>query len=75
MLQKEEFLKAKSKGDKEKDYFRQGPLPLGMKRSYLADYVNSADQEISDWLVKITSLGKIEIAVKPRINSDTGMRG
>ena len=48
MLQKEQFLKAKSKGDKEKDYFRQGPLPLGMKRSYLADYINSADQEISD---------------------------
>ena len=48
MLQKEQFLKAKSKGDKERDYFRPSPLPLGMKRSYVADYINNADQEISD---------------------------
>ena len=69
MLQKEQLLKAKSKGDKERDYFRQGPLPLGMKKSYVADYINSADQEISDWLAKTTFLGKVEIAVKSGINS------
>ena len=46
-----------------------------MKGVSQADYFTTADQEISDWLVKITFLGKIEIAVKPRINSDTGMRG
>lgn len=38
-----------------------------MVRSHMTDYLTGADQEIPGWLIKITFLGKEEIAIRSGI--------
>ena len=44
--------------------FQQGHLPWEITGVYKVDYLSSADQEIPDWVFKITSLGDAETAVR-----------
>ena len=38
-----------------------------MERSHMIDYLTGADQEIPNWLIKITFLGKDKIAARSDI--------
>ena len=38
-----------------------------MERSHMIDYLTGADQEIPNWLIKITFLGKDRIAARSDI--------
>lgn len=59
----EEFSVQKPGKNKERaDHFRQGHS-VGTKEVYQVGFLTSADQEIPDWSIKITYLGKVATAI------------
>ena len=47
----------------------------GMERVHMRDYLIGTDQKISDWLIKMTFLCRVETAVRLGIKSRFGITG